>query len=134
MDGRSHLASTLALAQAPSPWTARWRTAEVTTEYGANLGLGIKGWLRDPLTPKGLESHLVGAGSAMTAASQARQSTATAPVASAVRQATWAPSERPATINGRSVSSPARSASTIAVQAASSCDAGPESGGRRRGR
>ena len=49
----------------------------------------------------------------------ARQSTPTAPVASAVRQATRAPEDRPPTINGNPRSSPARRCSTTAVQASS---------------
>ena len=43
-----------------------------------------------------------------------------APVASAVRQATRAPSERPPTTSGKPVSSPARRRSRTAIQAASS--------------
>ena len=51
---------------------------------------------------------------------KARQSTPTAPVASAVRQATRAPRERPPTTSANPRSSPASRWSTTAVQAASS--------------
>ena len=54
----------------------------------------------------------------------ARQRTPIASVASAVRQATRAPSERPPTINGTPRSWLSRRSSTTAVHAASSCFAG----------
>ena len=62
----------------------------------------------------------------------ARQSTATAPVSSTVRQATRAPIERPPTMSGRPASSRSRSCSTTATQAVFSCGAGPGSVGRLR--
>ena len=55
---------------------------------------------------------------------KARHSTATAPTASAVRQATRAPSDRPPTTSGKPASSCSRSRSTTAVHAVSSWRAG----------
>src|SRR5207302_1274413 len=60
---------------------------------------------------------------------KARQRTAIAPVASAVRHATRAPIERPPATSGRPASSSARRRSTTAIQAASSC--GGRAGERR---
>ena len=55
---------------------------------------------------------------------KARQITPIAPVASTVRHATRPPSDRPPATRRRSASGPARSCSTTAVHAASSCRAG----------